>query len=170
MSNTKRKDEDHGLQNALAGYDNIREMVAAMECDYERLQELREMKADGDTIMDADEAQELTDLESAAGDCEDQDAARERISEDALEVCIRSGWYAPGGDATPSEFYILLTTGGPALRLRGELNQHSEPSRAWLEYQDWSTPWTQLVNDSAGAQVDQDVLLTYAGCFYFGEG
>lgn len=131
--------DDHGLSNALAGYGNLREMVA--------------------------------ELEKAAGECTSQDDARERIQEDALEICVRTGWHSPTGDrVAPEEFYILLSTGGPALRIRGELNEHCEPSRAWLEYQDWGTPWTRLVTDSDGDTVCQATLLTYAHQFYFGEG
>jgi len=204
-----KQKEDHGHSNALAGYNSIRAMVAALEVDYDRLEELREkrdelredIKSAEEALADAessglegevalarqsleecktaaamnykDDSEELEQLESAAGECKDQDEARQRIEEDALSVEVRSDWYTPGqlNDAsTPSEFKILLTTGGPALQMRGELNQYGEPSRAWLEYQDWGTPWTQLVNDSEGNVVDQDVLLAYARCFYFGEG
>ncbi len=55
-------------------------------------------------------------------------------------------------------------TGGPATRIIGELNEHGEPTRARLQVQDWGTPWT----DYRGG--DQETLLTYARCFYFGEG
>ena len=62
-----------------------------------------------------------------------------------------------------AEFCILLTTGGPAVRIRGELDEYNEPRRAWLEVQDWFLPWTEYVC------ADSDVLLNYARCFYFGE-
>ena len=64
--------------------------------------------------------------------------------------------------AKPFEFCILLSTGGPASRIRGELD-NGEPCRAWLEVQDWGTPWTQYFD------IEQDTLLAYARCFYFGE-
>ncbi len=38
-----------------------------------------------------------------------------------------------------------------------------DPCRAWLEYQDWGTPWTQFFD------AEQDTLLTYCRQFYFGE-
>jgi hypothetical protein len=56
-----------------------------------------------------------------------------------------------------------LSTGGPALRIRGELDEHKQPDRAWLEYQDWGTPWTQYFD------VEQDTLLQFCQVFYFGE-
>ena len=220
MSNDTTRD-DHGRNNALAGYDNLRDMVAALECDYDRLDELRAERdaldideriealehvpgrtrseedlrelVELDTIktnkkrvadwrasrfaaVSPDEAAELAELEEAAGECASRDDAEQRVHEDALVVCVRSDWHPPSnmhgagenGDA-PTEFYILLSTGGPALRIRGELDR-GEPSRAWLEYQDWGTPWTQLIHDARGEPVDSDVLLAYARCFYFGEG
>jgi hypothetical protein len=60
---------------------------------------------------------------------------------------------------------ILLSTGGPALRIRGELDEYKQPYRAWLEYQDWFTPWTEYHGDN----VDTDALLAFAAYFYFGE-
>lgn len=107
----------------------------------------------------------------------DEDETRRAIEEDALSVEIRSGWYTPGGDSDPEEFRILLCTGGPAVQIRGELDGNREPSRAWLECQDWFTPWTQVFGDGTNPNdpgafrrtVDSDVLLAYAQTFYFGE-
>jgi hypothetical protein len=159
-------------------YEGIAEMVAALQCDYERLEELRDERDDyepapigvGDpaahtaTWAEANhhDAEELQELEAAAGDCKDQDEARQRIEEDALSVEVRSGWTTPGEEMEAEEFNILLTTGGPAVRIRGELDG-SEPRRAWLEVQDWGKPWTEYV------PADQDTLLAYASCFFFGE-
>lgn len=79
----------------------------------------------------------------------DEDNARTTILEDALEVQVRSGWCNSKEDMEPEEFFILLCTGGPALRIRGRLDR-GEPSRCWLEYQDWGTPWTQLFPSELG--------------------
>jgi hypothetical protein len=46
----------------------------------------------------------------------------------------------------------------------GELDQYLQPCRAWIEYQDWGTPWTE-----APGIISQDVLLQYCHQFYFGE-
>lgn len=93
-----------------------------------------------------------------------EDAMREA----PLSVDIREGWKSPGDGASmePTEFQILLSTGGPALRVMGELN-HGEPSRCWLEYQDWGTPWTRYFSRSAERAT---ALLWFAGLFYYGEG
>jgi len=78
------------------------------------------------------------------GDCKDVDQARERIQEGRIR---RSGArrLAQPGDCTRRlpEFFILLCTGGPAVRIMGEIDDGLQPSRAWIEYQDWGTPWTE---------------------------
>lgn len=164
-------------QQALAQYKSICDYVAALQCDYDRLQELRDMKDDPDRyILDADECEEMQELSLAAGEYGDADEAREAIRDDALEVQVRSDWQSPGETPEFTEFYILLCTGGPAVRIRGEL-RNGEPCRAWIEHQDWGTPWTEFrswedpaaEHGRACVGVDVDVLLAYCGCFYFGE-
>jgi len=150
---------------AQAQFESIVAMLAAVDVDYDRLDELREMKnsaADDGELMDADDVQELAELENAAGDCADQDDAQQRIYDDPLEVQVRSDWTDPGETLTPSEFCILLCTGGPAVRIVGELSEQGEPTRAWLEYQDWETPWTQFYG------ADSDTLVRYASNFFAG--
>lgn len=205
MSNTER---DWVEEVGAPAYAAIVEMVAALDVDYDRLEELREERtfleaADSDAraelfalgyVGNADEeiqarhaevsdtarnskaalanwveqnAGELAELESDAGECTSRDEARERVQEDALSIEVRSPWYTPGSDdaeRASSEFKILLTSGGPAVQIHGELDEHGEPYRAWLEVQEWGKPWTQYF------KADRDVLLTYARCFYFGEG
>ncbi len=136
-------------------YACIAEMIAALDCDYDRLDELK----DSESLTD-DEKEELAELEN---DCERRDGAIERILDDALSVQVRSGW-APVGDCLQAEeFMIVIATGCPAVRIRGELDGYRQPTRAWLEVQDWGTPWTRYYDGL------QDVLLAYAQCFYFGE-
>ena len=87
-----------------------------------------------------------------AGNDEEREVAQTRIEEDPLSVEVRGEWHAPGGDgAKPSEFMILLCTGGPAVRIIGELNQFGEPDEARIEYQDWFTPW-QTLFDASGEE------------------
>lgn len=166
--------QDTALDQANAQMASIRDMVAALEVDYGRLEELREerdayeVEADGlgedwTTKFQAD-ADELSDLEAAAGDCESQDDAIERIREDALSVEVRSGWHSAGESAEATEFRIVLCTGGPHVQIVGELSQ-GEPSRAWLEYSDWGTGLTERVNQPG----DQSCLVRYASQFYFAD-
>lgn len=92
------------------------------------------------------------------------EAARAEIEEDALSVQVRSDWHTPGDkEAGPTEYEILLCTGGPAVRIIGELGRYNEPETATIQYQDWFTSWT----DWRGA--DEEILLQYVRCFYFGE-
>lgn len=114
----------------------------------------------------------VANLESAqmAGNEEALGAARTAIQEDPLEVAVRSGWHAPGQDSDPEEFCILLSTGGPASRIIGELDQFGNPETARLEVQDWGTPWADCRIESGNEwQAVDSVLLAYAREFYFGE-
>lgn len=171
---------ENASKQADAQLASIVEMVSALSCDYDRLDELRGEKAahdsdESETICWAEaypeDAEELLELEAAAGDCADYEDAERRIHEDALSVEVRSDWTtladacADGMMAVgANEFRILLCTGGPAVQIRGTLDD-GEPERAWLEYQDWGTPWTERVNQPG----DQLALLTYARAFYFGQ-
>ena len=155
-------------------YASIAEMVAALGCDYDRLEELKDERDSFETAdydgksweqIKSDDADELAELLAAAGGCADREHAEQRIQEDALSVEVRSGWVIRGENMVAEEFNILLTTGGPAVRILGELDEHGEPRRAWLEVQDWGKAWTEYFPGTGS----QDVLLTYARCFYFGE-
>jgi hypothetical protein len=88
--------------------------------------------------------------------------AFDEIYADALSVRVRSNWENLGNKLQASEFEILLCTGGPAVRIIGNLDE-GLPSSGRLQYQDWFTPWQDW--DKA----EEAVLLDYASCFYFGE-
>jgi hypothetical protein len=95
----------------------------------------------------------------------------QRIQEGPLSVLVRDGWRSPGqaSDDGAEEYEILLSTGGPALRIYGRLNQFDEPESAALQYQDWGTPWTDWYpEDETTVDETARVLRTYAECFYFG--
>ena len=96
----------------------------------------------------------------------DEDEARQAIQEDALSVEVRADWHEPSNiEVKPDEFTILLCTGGPACRIVGDLDEWQQPDRARIEYQDWFTPWVELVDISSS---EREALLTYAREFYFG--
>ena len=99
----------------------------------------------------------------AALDGSDDDDAEEAIREDALSVQVRSGWHTPSEFAKAEEYEILLCTGGPAVRIIGELNDYQEPETCTVQHQDWFTPWTELVI----TKVEEEAVLKYARCFYF---
>ncbi len=124
--------KNEALNQARAQLASIREMVAALNCDYDRLQELRDRVQDErDNLSEfrqneaialaltSEEAQEFADLEKAAGDCESYDDARERIEQDALSVEVRSDWTIPSQEMKPGDFRIVLCCGGPHVELEG---------------------------------------------------
>jgi hypothetical protein len=91
------------------------------------------------------------------------DKTVERI--DPLSVQVRSDWHGVGEKGSPVEYCILLTTGGPAVRIVGDLNQHNEPATALLQCQNWYTPWeTVKLKD-----YEDKLILEYANSFYYGE-
>jgi hypothetical protein len=173
------KEQNHAEQNARAWVENIAEMIAKLDkagaaklyadnlTEDERLKFLTDNDVTYDPEMD-DAAEMLANLIVEDAICPpdfewDEDSARQEIQESPLSLQVRSGWVSPGEEMEASEFEILLSTGGPALRIRGELDEHKQPDRAWLEYQDWGTPWTQYFD------VEQDTLLQFCQVFYFGE-
>jgi len=140
---------------AAAQYDSIMFMLGALALDWDRLRDLRDTED-----LDEDERDELAALELERNDRDNEDDAQRTIDESPLSVELRGGWYAPGQEPAPAEeFQILLCTGGPAVRIMGEVDYRGAPHRAWLEYQDWGTPWTQYFD------ADSDTLVDYAGHF-----
>lgn len=115
-------------------------------------------------------ALEIADEQAMDGP-DETEAAQSRIYEAPLSVLVRGGWYPPGAprdapDRAPEEYEILLTTGGPALRLIGKLDDYNQPDE-WprLEYQDWFTPWTEYIP----AREHREALQKFAAQFYYGD-
>lgn len=190
--------------------ESIADMVAALECDYDRLETLRDEREDlfseanpwvklsemredytcscglsvhpskynaehvhtddcpWHALTEWDEANgdELKELEEAAGECKSREDAERRIHEDPLSLELTFGSCSPGERPEAEGFIILLGTGGPAVRIVGELDQHNAPKRAWIEAQDWFLPWTEYHGD--GCSVDS--LLAYCCSFSFESG
>lgn len=176
MENTNKK-ERFGYQQAAAQMDSIKAMITALNCDYGRLEELRERVADeAENLSDfrkaeavslalsEEEAEELAALEEAANGCADYDEARQAIDEDALSVEIRSDWVTPGEEMKADNFRIVLCTGGPHVELQGDFDQYGQPDRVYMKYSDWGES-----GEYHGENFDHDALLAYAQCFYFGE-
>lgn len=184
--NTDTEDKlQRAKEQALSQYSSIVEMVRALYEDSYRKDFISKMTPEAKRayLLDNDYTEEEYELRLADGDvddivaeliesgpepddyCFDEDDARQTIQEDALDVSVRSGWQNVGEPLTPSEFTILLATGGPAVRIRGELDRFNEPCRAWLECSDWFQAWVEVFNE----RISQQVLLRYCAQFYFGE-
>jgi hypothetical protein len=127
-------------------------------------------------VMENAEQQALAQLRSivemvtalgAAGNDGEREAAQTKIEEDPLSVEVRGAWHPVGGEgAKPIEFMIMLCTGGPAVRIRGDLDRYSEPEKPRIEYQDWFTPWQTLPGLS---DQENDALFDYSRQFYFAD-
>lgn len=181
-------ENERAKDQARAQFESIKEMVAALNCDWDRLEELKKKQEAYDAwenetpgplaeddlkeweearpdALDAAEEEELKELEEAAGDCSDYEQAERRIQEDPLSVQVRSDWHYPGSEGNEAtEFQILLCTGGPAVKIEGTLD-HGEPDSAEIYYQDWFTSWEELGLTSE----EEEIVLDYCRCFYFGE-
>ena len=100
------------------------------------------------------------------------DEIRDRVTQQALSVEVRSDWHTPGDNenASPNEYRVLLTWGGPALMLCGDLDEHGSPEgNARFEIQDWGTPWTVYRPDVCFEDYYEKAVAWFANCFYFGE-
>jgi len=99
----------------------------------------------------------------------DKDQVRERMTESALSVLVREAWHEPGKAEKPVEYEILLTTGGPGLRVWGELSECGEPVSADLEMQDWGVPWRKAWPwESADETEAKAAVQWFASLFWFG--
>lgn len=99
---------------------------------------------------------EWADLRVYAGDFTDRDAVETELDEYPLSVELRSDWVSRDEPLEATEYAILLSTGGPAARIRGELNEYGTPTSAWMEAQDWGTPWVNVYT------IHDDALLEFA--------
>ena len=84
-----------------------------------------------------------------------------------LSVLVRSGWYIPGtAPGYAEEFEILLSTGGPACRIIGQLDAGSvawqSGCRPVMQHQDWFKPWVESSYD-----IDTNALLWFCEQFYY---
>lgn len=161
-----RRALDDAIAQAQEDYDVAVQGHDEAGTDFVEAQELAQEIDDATAALaqwDKDNGEELAELVRLAEEFPDEDAARERIQEAPLSVQVRSDWTDPGQPMEAAEFEILLSTGGPALRIVGELDEHREPCRAWMEHQDWGTPWTRFFD------VERETLLTFCRQFHFGE-
>jgi hypothetical protein len=138
-------DHTHTADNAKAWTESIIEAWAA--CKRLDEGETEEETIDGQTYADREEIEDM-------------------MRESALEVSVRSDWHNPGETGEPTEYKVLLSTGGPALRIAGPLGLYGQPMEPNMQWQDWGTPWTTY---TLGHEDEQESLEWFANLFYFGE-
>jgi hypothetical protein len=187
-------EKNHAKCAAESWASDIAEKVAALNVDFDRLEELTDERADlcaalidaendvkaypGDASFedelriaraglkewDEDNAQELADLKEAAGEYESADDVRERIFEDALSVEVRADWHAPGSEDMKATDFRVLLTWGGP-----SVQLRGEIN----EYGEPERAWLEYQDwGTTWARyfdASQDTLLSYARCFYFGE-
>ena len=78
-----------------------------------------------------------------------------------LAIDVRSDWHPPGNPGEGAEYQITMATGGPAVRIVGDL-WRGMPVNWTLEYQDWFTPWHPLYVENT------DALEWFVGSFFYG--
>ncbi len=131
---------NHAIDNARAWAGIICEAMEALRTLEEGGRAADPVTFEGDTFDHADDL-------------------RERIQEMPLCVEVRDGWRQPGGErGEAEEFSILLSTGGPALRIYGEIGGRHE-----LQWQDWGTPWTDYYETT---QDEDEAIAAFVGLFY----
>ena len=135
------QETDHAKRQAAAQIETIVELMTALDAAEEN----------GTAAYDGEEL--------------DAEQVRERIQEDVLSVDVRSAWHVPGNDSRAAEYLLLLCTGGPAVRIVGELDLYGEADSANVEYEDWGTPWMRYTE--ADAETDA-LILRFAQQFYYG--
>ena len=103
----------------------------------------------------------ITALDAPDIDTKAEEELHQRIHEGPLSVQFRAGWFNFGEqtDADIEECAILLSTGGPALRIY--CTQGFDGWEMALQYQDWGTPWTELQTTVA----EEQALERYASFF-----
>ena len=136
----KTKEKNHALQNAIGHIESIVE-------DYENFNYIDSLNV------------------TCNEDYEKQEEIKENILNSALSIEFRSGWTSNPNQLEIEEFKILLTWGGPALRVIGELDQYKQPENIKMQFQDWGTFWT----DFEITENQQEALNWFCNCFYFGE-
>jgi len=137
---TTTKKPNHALENAKAHIESIVE-------NFEKITFLESLNVTG-----PEEEEEIEQI-------------RESINNSALSVEFRSGWSTNSEKLEVEEFKILLTWGGPALRVIGDLDQYKQAENIKLQFQDWGTPWT----DFQLSENQENALNWFCNCFYFGE-
>ena len=131
---------DYARQQARAQLDFIVELMSAAQD-----------AADGNDVIFEGEEMDLLDLE-------------DRGREWPLSVLVRSSWEIPGEPLSAAEYEILLCTGGPAVRVRGNLSEYREPETACIESQDWFTSWNRF----PASPDEQEALAAFVRLFWFG--
>ncbi len=181
----------HSESQAVAQLESIREMVAALTCDYDRLEELKDERAElVDAVKDAQDEvdgaddDDVAELNTALTDAQTALVGWDEDNADELaELTAAAGECESEDDArTRIEDALSLEVRSDWHAIGGESEDSEfcillctggpacriigelssgEPVRARIEHQDWGTPWTEYITTGS----DHDALLTYCRVF-----
>ena len=103
------------------------------------------------------------------GEFTDPDSVNDYVVNSVLSVEVRSGWVSAGscGQMAPEEFRILLSWGGPACQIIGELDNGQVYGTPVIQHQDWGTYWTDYHPDFEDDSEWEEALKWFVECFYF---
>jgi len=157
MTQTQAQEKNHAADNAARWADTIEANYEAWQFCQDDAMEGREISPEAKRVLREHDYDGTNKNEVS-------DAIEDEMRDSILSLEVRSGWYSPGSSDGPEQFMLLLSMGGPALRLIGDLDTYCQPRCCWLEHQNWFTPW---IESRAG---DSEALLWFAGLFWYGEG
>ena len=96
-----------------------------------------------------------------------REAIEDELREEPLSVMVGTDeWFRVGEALEPNKFELLISTGGPAMRVVGSLCRHGVASDAVVQWQDWFKPWTEYNNEQEALQ---EALEWFCNLFYFGD-
>ena len=104
---------------------------------------------DPDVLLDAIQSAILQGVFCPDGWEYDREAIEEELREMPLSVEVRSAWHTPGEESEPAEFCISLTTGGPAVRIVGDIDLEGRPYHPRVQCADWHKSWQNAPLDRA---------------------
>jgi hypothetical protein len=148
MTTTLTADYADALQNAQGHLSQIIDLHACYECMTDR--------AEGRRFASQGRPAELTWKQRVllikelgfTGDnwADTAKAIKERVQEMPLSLLFRTGWFRTCEEAETAEFELLLSTGGPALRIIGDV-LNDWLVRPVMQMQDWGTRWGDVYTD-----------------------
>ena len=147
---------------AKAQVESIVELVNALNVDWDRLHELREIDSSSN---DSSTWYEYESLETPTShEFDSREEVEQAIQEKPLSVEVRSGWESSFHSFTVDEFRIVLCTGGPHVEIRGDIGLHGEPQDVKVFYADWSEKGEYVLSDE-----EREAVTEFCQQFYFGE-
>ena len=93
------------------------------------------------------------------------EAIEEELMEQPLSLQVGTDeWFNLGEVLEPNKFELLMSTGGPAMRVVGSLCRHGMPSNPVVQWQDWFKPWTSF---QATSRAQREALDWFCNFFSF---